>query len=306
MDATSQTLIRAVEVWIPGGDQLLELRSGSYGPARAFAARSRSLCFGRGEGLPGQAWEEGHPLLLPEFDHRNFRRTDAAHAAGLTCAVAVPFFGHGALQAVLVMFCGRMTEHASAMELWRDDIAPTADIRLVDGAYGTAAPEFETISRKTSFARGAGLPGIALEKGTAPFLENLGKAAESFVRGKAAGAAGLVRGLAIPLPTMGGARHVVTFLASAGLPLAQRVERWVAGSDPQRLHRAYAFSELHGGSSLIEASLELPRREASQHGAMATALEKSTRLANRAPQPLRQPPSGRPRCSSFRSSETTA
>ena len=269
---STPTFIKAVEIWIPSADQwLLEFGSGSYGPARAFASLSRSMCFGRGEGLPGQAWDEGRPILLREFESTRFHRTKAAHASGLTCAVAVPFFAEDKLQAVLVFFCGHVPEQASAMELWHADSTSAAGMTLVDGAYGSAAPAFEEISRKTSFARGVGLPGLAWEQGSAQFLENLGTPSHTFVRDAPALDARLIRGLAIPVDPLGGDSYVVAFLASAQLPLAQRVERWVLGDNGSRLRRAYAFSELHDGRSLTEASLALPRPDSGNTGAIARA-----------------------------------
>ena len=50
---------------MPGIDRRhLEYGGGLYGQATRFAVLSRKLCFGRGEGLPGKAWEQGRPLLL--------------------------------------------------------------------------------------------------------------------------------------------------------------------------------------------------------------------------------------------------
>jgi hypothetical protein len=63
-----ETFIRAVEYRVPGVDRsLLEFGGGLYGEARRFAHASRGLCFARGEGLPGQAWEASHPLVLNDL-----------------------------------------------------------------------------------------------------------------------------------------------------------------------------------------------------------------------------------------------
>src|SRR3954464_11315489 len=87
------TFIKAAEVWVLSDDgQLLEFGAGTFGPARRFATISKSMCFGRGEGLPGRAWDEGRPILLNNLEDPYFRRGTAAKAAGLTCAVALPFF----------------------------------------------------------------------------------------------------------------------------------------------------------------------------------------------------------------------
>ena len=73
------TFIRATEVWLPSADRtLLEFGGGLFGGATHFAAISRQMCFGRGEGLPGQAWDEGRPILLKQFEGSNYRRTAAA------------------------------------------------------------------------------------------------------------------------------------------------------------------------------------------------------------------------------------
>ena len=119
---------------------------------------SHSMCFGRGEGLPGRGWDEGRPIVLRELDPAVVRRSEPARAEGLTCAIALPIFAGDTLKAVLVMFCGDDDEHAGAIELWRNDPAESKDMTLDDGYYGTTADAFEFISRRTSFRKGVGLP----------------------------------------------------------------------------------------------------------------------------------------------------
>ena len=107
------TFIRAIETWVPSNDRsILEFGSGMYGKATRFAAISRELCFGRGEGLPGQAWEAGHPVVLKQFQGSYFRRTAAALAEGMTCGIAVPIFAGEFLTSVVVFFCGDDDAHA--------------------------------------------------------------------------------------------------------------------------------------------------------------------------------------------------
>ncbi|SEB20210.1 GAF domain-containing protein [Variovorax sp. YR216] len=251
------TFIKAAELWIPSHDgSLLEFGGGAFGTARRFAAISRELCFGRGEGLPGRAWEERRPILLPQFEGSFFRRNAAAKAAGFTCAIALPTFVDDRLISVLVIFCGHEAKGRGALELWRDDAAGRGEMTLVDGAFGQAQT-FETISRQTQLQRGAGLPGQAWLSGHAVFLDDLPASPGRFVRTRQAAAAGLQRGLAIPFASQQGERHVVTFLAAADLPLAGRIEQWTLDEPEARLRRVFAFSELHGGASRIEATLPL-------------------------------------------------
>jgi hypothetical protein len=252
------TFIKAAELWVPShDDSLLEFGGGAFGTARRFAAISREMCFGRGEGLPGRAWQERRPILLPQFEGSFFRRNAAAKAAGLTCAIALPSFVHDRLISVLVMFCGHEAKGSGALELWRDDAGGRGEMTLVDGAFGQNAQTFEAISRQTHLQRGAGLPGQAWLSGRAVFLDDLPASPGRFVRTRQAAAAGLQRGLAIPFASQQEERHVVTFLASAELPLARRIEQWTLDEPQARLRRDFAFSELHGGASRIEATLPL-------------------------------------------------
>lgn len=252
----TSTFIKAAEVWLPSGDgSLLEFGSGAYGPAKRLAAVSREQCWGRGEGLPGHAWDESKPVLLRQFEGSYFRRTEAAQAAGLDCAVAWPLLVHDRLTSVLVLFCGHDAATASGLELWHHDARTGNDMTLVDGAYGANAQTFESISHQTHLARGTGLPGQAWDRGEAVFLENLPASSERFVRAEEAAAVGLLRGLAIPVATQREENHAVTFLAGSTLPLARRIERWVLEQTTVQLRRVYAFSELHGGASVVEATL---------------------------------------------------
>ena len=151
----------------------LEFSAGLYGSAKRFGLLSRQLCFGLGEGLPGEAWQRGRPVVLKQFEGANFRRTQAASEAGLTCGIALPIFAGDFLTAVLVIFCGDDQAHAGAIELWANDSLLTRDLTLADGYYGTTADAFEFISRRTAFRKGTGLPGLAWAAGLPVFQDCL-------------------------------------------------------------------------------------------------------------------------------------
>lgn len=241
-----RTFIRAVEVWVPSVDRsILEFGGGLYGKATRFAAISRTLCFGRGEGLPGQAWEQGQPIILKQFDGSYFKRTAAAHAEGITCGIAVPIFAGDFLTSVLVMFCGDDEAHAGAIELWHNDPKQGSDMRLVDGYYGTTADTFEFMSRRTTIRRGNGLPGLAWETETPVFFEDLGKAAR-FLRADSATKVGINRGYAIPCAIRRDENYVMTFLSALGTPIARRFEIWVPDASRERLALMGGFCEAGG------------------------------------------------------------
>src|SRR5260221_7893246 len=112
-----KTFVRVVELWTPDASgSLLEFGGGLYPDAPRFGAASRTMCFGRGEGLPGRAWEAGRPIVLKQFEGSYFRRTRLALAEGLSCGIALPVYAGDALRAVLLLFCGDDAEHAGAVE----------------------------------------------------------------------------------------------------------------------------------------------------------------------------------------------
>lgn len=218
------TFIQASEVWVPKGDRLVH-GGGDYGDLADFAAVSGKESFGHGEGLPGKAWAEGRPVVLKAFDGSYFKRTEAAKAAGLTCAVAVPVFDGATLKAVLVVLCGDDAVRTGAIEVWRED---NRLLMLDDGYYG-AAKHFEWVSKHTHFPRGQGLPGGVWASATPMMMRDLGSGYR-FVRADAAGKAGLTTGLGLPVPTPNGETFILTLLSARGTPLARRFELWDARS----------------------------------------------------------------------------
>ncbi len=247
-----KTFIRVIEYWVPSEDgSLLEFGGGLFGAATRFAAISNNLCFGRGEGLPGRAWDSGHPIVLKELDGSYFRRAPAAKAAGLTCGIAVPLFKGDKLSAVVVIFCGDDEEHAGAIELWGNDPTDSKDMTLVEGYYGSTGDTFEFISRATAFRCGNGLPGMAWEAQKPVFLPNLGKGS-GFLRADGAVKVGINRGFAIPCSTIDGSNFVMAFLSALATPIARRVETWEPDASGTALRRSLGFSEEQGATSTAD------------------------------------------------------
>lgn len=250
------TLIKAVETWLPTPDgSLLEFGGGLYGRATAFGAISRSLCFGRGEGLPGRAWFDGQPIVLKELDGSYFRRADVAREAGFTCAIGLPLFQGDALSSVVVLFCGPNREedgHGThvggdgSVELWRHNARVSSDMTLVDGYFGGRISEgFAAVSRDTYLPRGTGLPGMAWQKGAAVLIDDLGQAGK-FVRADSAAEVGINRGLAIPCNTPSDDTYVLTLLSTVDTPIALRVECWAPDEGHLGLQRVFGFCEIAG------------------------------------------------------------
>ncbi len=222
LDATAATFIQVAEVWVPDDGRLV-LAAGDYGGLSGFAEASGKVSFGRGEGLPGKAWAEARPVVLKGFEGSYFLRTEAAKAAGLTSAVAVPVFDGSTLKAVLVVLCGDDENRVGAIEVWHEK---EGFLALDDGYYG-AAKHFEWVSQHTLFPRGQGLPGGVWAASTPILMRDLGSGYR-FMRADAAGRAGLTTGLGIPVPVPGGRSYVLTLLSARGTPIARRFELWDA------------------------------------------------------------------------------
>jgi len=235
-----RTFIRAVEVWVPdAGHTLLEWGGGLYPDAPRFGAVSRTMCFGRAEGLPGQAWDLGRPIVLKQFEGSYFLRARAAAAEGLTCGIALPFFHGESLSAVMVVFCGDNASHAGAIELWHSEPEVSPDMTLDDGYYGTTAEVFEFVARQTAFRKGFGLPGLAWDSGLPVFMPDLGKGTR-FIRADSAVQVGINRGLAIPCSARGSGVWVMAFLSALGTPIVRRVETWLG---PLQAARSLQFAQ---------------------------------------------------------------
>ena len=251
--------IRAAEVWRPTQDHtLLEFGAGLFGDALSFAATSRAMCFGRAEGLPGDAWDEARPILLKQFEGSHFRRTSAAKLAGLTCAVALPFFVAGELTSVLVLFGSDDQASTGAIELWRNDPRISSDMTLVDGYYGGTPTAFEALTRDTYLPRGTGLPGMAWQRDEAVIMANLSEATR-FLRGDVASDAGFQRGVSWPCSALGQSSYVLTLLSGLDTPLARRVERWSFDRAGEQLVLSAGYCEAQG--TLAPDSLHMPLTE---------------------------------------------
>jgi len=253
------TFVRVVEVWVPSEDgRLLELAGGLFDAAPAYGAISRHMCFGRGEALPGRAWDEGCPQLLPRLEGSYFRRTAAAQAAGLTCAAAVPIFVGERLTSVVVMLCGDEPTQVGAVELWHNDPRVTSDLKLADGYFGATDAAVEALTRDGSLPRGVGAPGLAWQRESAVFIDNVGDSSQ-FLRSQVAARAGILRALAIPCTSQDRKSWVLSLLSSSGTPIARRFESWIVhddrGSDTQpHLQRGFGFCEVQGRLTASGAS----------------------------------------------------
>jgi len=111
----------AVEIWRgKSGRTELCLAEGKYPGLGRFARLSPHVCFPKGSGLPGLAWESGLPRLSGDLGgDPDFLRRGGAATERLTSAVALPITRGVALGAVLLMINHAQTPLFRAMEIWQ-------------------------------------------------------------------------------------------------------------------------------------------------------------------------------------------
>jgi hypothetical protein len=229
-----KTFIKVTEIWIPTKDRArLEFSAGLYGALNEFRVASEKESFAYDEGLPGKAWAAGHPVVLTEFDHSYFKRTKSAKKAGLTCGIAIPVFSGEFLMAVVVFLCGDDQHHAGAIELWTNALENNAELAIVDGYYGTL-DDFERLSGKIKFTKGAGLPGQVWETRMPVLIEDLGLA-PAFIRSEDAGNAGITTALGIPVSVVANQVYIMTFLSAKATPIARRIQIWAPDESGKQL-----------------------------------------------------------------------
>jgi two-component system, chemotaxis family, CheB/CheR fusion protein len=93
-------MLRCKSIWRRESESLAE-----------FAAFSRSIQFGKGQGLPGRVWQSNQPAWIADvvFDE-NFPRRDAAKKAGLRGAFGFPLFAAKTANGVIELFAEHVVQ----------------------------------------------------------------------------------------------------------------------------------------------------------------------------------------------------
>ena len=133
-------------------------------------------------------------------------------------------------------------------------------LRCVDfwNAPGFAAPEFEAACRRTTFARGVGLPGRVWESGRVEWIADITKDA-NFPRAAAAAHDGLHWGIAFPITSSEGMHGVIDFYrreAKNRTTICSRCSR----ASPVRLPSSSNIEKRIGASSRDRRKSRLPRK----------------------------------------------
>ena len=244
----SRGLIRVVEVWSPNeqGDRL-KLSSGIYGALTGFERCSQGLTFAPGDALPGMVWETKSPLVLPDLYSSQFRRADAARAAGLTSGIALPMLDcGGSLNSVVLLLCDERQGAQGAFEVWTRD--SREELGLTSEYYANLE-RLESVSRLVKFPRGAGLPGRVWDEEFPMLIDRLSSAA-GFSRSTTAGENSLDIAVGFPIARrLNEITAVVMILSSSAHPMARRFEIWTSDDGEFRCASAAGVGPLKGAVS---------------------------------------------------------
>ncbi len=182
----------AIEVWSndPRQGADMTLLDGHYGrTAEAFEYISRRTSFRHGFGLPGQAWQQGAPVFLPDLGRgASFMRTDSALRVGINRGLALPCATPGLNTYVLAFLSALGTPIAKRIEVWmRDDTGH--HLQLHTGFCETQG-ELRQAAQTPGVQPGQGAVGRVWERGIPVISSDL--AAETVVAAQVPGLSSVI------------------------------------------------------------------------------------------------------------------
>ena len=168
VEQTHDKVVGVFEVWEPVGlYQELALKAGFYGKMERFRNVSSFVRFEKGNGLPGQVWQERTGVIHDDLsNHPGFLRAAGASADLLITGIGLPVASHAYHSSVLLLSSG-VSPLARGFEIWQ---ATSEQFTLLGGAY-RGMPAMG-LPAETRLAIQEGLPGLASVEGAAVLSDN--------------------------------------------------------------------------------------------------------------------------------------
>ena len=194
----------AIEVWSDKSGDTLRVVDGYYGTLHHFEQLSRQIDMPKGQGIPGQVWQSGMPVLIEDIGRPDvFVRGIEAQRAGISTCLGIPISDNTEQTYIMTFLSAKATPIAKRIQIWIPD--PQGKQLICRQGYSKDNNElaqlFETITvNKGEGALGrvwlTGMPVItgADESDYSPELDNLSTM------------------LAIPVIADGRLKAIVTFL----------------------------------------------------------------------------------------------
>jgi hypothetical protein len=113
----------AIEVWSNAANpDSLSVIDGYYGTLQHFEQLSRQLAMAKGEGIPGQVWASGMPVLIEDIGQPAiFVRGVEAQKAGITTCLGIPIADHGQQTYLMTFLSAKATPLAKRIQIWIPD-----------------------------------------------------------------------------------------------------------------------------------------------------------------------------------------
>ncbi len=162
-------VVGVFEVWEPIGIyEEVSLKAGFYGRMERFQNVSSFVRFEKGNGLPGQVWQQRSSVIHDDLpNHPGFLRAAGASAELLKTAIGIPIASDNFHSSVLLI-SSAVSPLAQAMEVWN---VTDAGFSLVGGAFSDAGAPF-ALPEQTTLPADAGLPGLAASRGAAALTDD--------------------------------------------------------------------------------------------------------------------------------------
>lgn len=190
--------IGAIEVWSndPAASSAMEFHDGYYGNAEFFERNSKTIQFGKGQGLPGEVWGRDRPVVIkePYGSHRFLRKAEALKV-GRTTAFGLPCHGDRSRDWVMTFLSALGTPIARRFEVWKAE--PDGEHLSFEAGLCEAAGDMAQAYGPLSLAREDGAIGRILMTGLPVILDDFSQ--EPSVIAESLGQAGLTTLVAIPV-----------------------------------------------------------------------------------------------------------
>ncbi|MDD2723620.1 MAG: GAF domain-containing protein [Methylovulum sp.] len=113
----------AIEVWSNHHEaDKLSVMDGYYGTLQDFEQLSRQTAMSKGEGIPGQVWASGMPVLIEDIGQpETFVRGVEAQKAGITTCLGIPVAHHKQQTYMMTFLSAKATPLAKRIQIWMPD-----------------------------------------------------------------------------------------------------------------------------------------------------------------------------------------
>ncbi len=215
MTATTNCLIRYIEIWVPGNDGSVVLESARVVDADCLRALTPQITtFQLGEGLIGSAVKQRSPVIFQDLPSTDLQRVRDQSGVPVTAMLAFPVYLEDRLINVIAV---GLVDGDGAAEIWtRDD----RDELSVSGSIYRGLDSFEYMSQHVRFPKGAGLPGYCWKFGVPKMLSDPGTN-PNFIRSFDRDRAALTSVVGLPISrSYGYPESILLLMSSQSIPLA--------------------------------------------------------------------------------------